>query len=135
MESSNVKVWEELKVINGKFAKLESDVGITRNTISLLSSYLIDAETQFWANVQYSRREMLEMKELPKSLTNKEAETKVCQNFQSWDCNVNKEDLDAFHWLKNKERVIVTFCQRKDCEKVLKAKNNIRKLSATNLDI
>ena len=135
MESSNVKVWEELKVINGKFAKLESDVGITRNTISLLSSYLIDAETQFWANVQYSRREMLEMKELPKSLKNKEAETKVCQNFQSWDCNVNKEDLDAFHWLKNKERVIVTFCQRKDCEKVSKAKNNIRKLSATNLDI
>ena len=64
-----------------------------------------------------------------------EAETKVCQIFQSLDCNVNKEDLDACHWLKDKERVIVKFCRRKDCEKVLKAKNDLRKLDTTNLDL
>ena len=51
------------------------------------------------------------------------------------NCNVSKEDLDAGHWLKDKERVIVKFCRRKDCEKVLKAKNDLQKLDTTNLDL
>ena len=51
------------------------------------------------------------------------------------DCNTDKEDLDACHWLKDKEQVIAKFCRRKDCEKVLKAKNNLRKLDSTNLDL
>ena len=63
------------------------------------------------------------------------AETKICKISRSLDCNVNKEDLDACHWLKDKEQVIVKFCQRKDCEKVLKAKNDLRKLDATNIDL
>ena len=47
---------------------------------------------------------------------------------QSSDCNVHEDDLDAYHWLKNKERVIVKFYRRKDCEKVLKAQNDILEL-------
>ena len=49
---------------------------------------------------------MLEIVGLPKSLTNNEAETQMCQ---SLDCNVHEDDLDAYRWLKNKERVIVKF--------------------------
>ena len=60
---------------------------------------------------------------------------KVCQIVQSLDCNVNKEDLDSCHWLKDKEPVIIKFCRRKDGEKVLKAKNNLQKLNITNLDL
>ena len=86
-------------------------------------------------NAQYSRRETLEITGLPKSLTNDEAETKVRQIFQSLDCNADKEDLDACHWLKDKEQVIVKFCRTKDCEKVLKAKNDLRKFDSTNLDL
>ena len=110
-------------------------MAIARNANSLLSSRLVDAERQCWLNAQYSRWETLEIVGLPKSLTNDEAETKVCQIFRSLDCNVNKEDLDACHWLKHKERVIVKFCRRKDCEKVLIAKNDLRKLNTTNLDL
>ena len=51
------------------------------------------------------------------------------------DCNANKEDLDACHWLKDKESVIVKFCQRKYFEKVLKAKNDLQKLETTSLDL
>ena len=109
MESSNAKVLEELKLLNEKFDKLEADVAIARNANSLMSSRLVDTERQCWANAQYSRRETLEIVGLPKSLSNDEAGTKVCQIFQSLDCNVNKEDLDACHWLKDKERVIVKF--------------------------
>ena len=114
MESSNAEVLEELKLQIDKFDKLEADVVIARNANSLLSSRLVDTERQCWANAQYSRRETLEIVGLPKSLTNDKAETEVYQIFQSLDCDVSKEDLDACHWLKNKERVIVKFCRRKD---------------------
>ena len=82
MESSNAKVLEELKLLNEKFDKLEADVAIARNANSLLLSRLVDTERQCWANAQYSRRENLEIAGLPKSLTNDEAEKKVCQIFE-----------------------------------------------------
>ena len=131
MESSNTKVLEELKLLNERFHKLETDVAIARNANSPLLSRLVDTERQCWANAQYSRRETLEIVGLPKSLTNDEAETKVCQIFRSWDCNFIKEDLDSCHWLKDK----LKFCRRKDCEKALKGKNDLRKPNTTNLDL
>ena len=135
METSNAKVLEELRLQNEKFDKLEADVAIARNTNSLLSSRLDDTERQCWANAQYSKRETYEIAGSPKSLTNDEAETKLSQIFQSLDCNVDKEDLGICHWLKDKERVIVKFGRRKDCEKVLRAENDLRKLNSTNLDL
>ena len=135
METSNAKVLEELRLLNEKFDKLEADVAIARNTNSLLSSRLDHIEKQCWANAQYSKTETYEIAGLPKSLTNDKAETKVCQIFRSLDCNVDREDLDACHWLKDKERVIVKFCRRKDCEKVLRAESDLRKLDSTNLDL
>ena len=59
----------------------------------------------------------------------------MCQIFQSLNCNVNKSDLDACHWLKNKEQVVVKFCQMKDCETVLKAKSDLPNLNKTNIDL
>ena len=44
IESSNNKVLEELRLLNEKFDKLESDVAIARNANSLLSSRLADTE-------------------------------------------------------------------------------------------
>ena len=44
MESSNVKVLEEWKLLNYKFDKLEADVTIARNANSLLSSRIVDTE-------------------------------------------------------------------------------------------
>ena len=115
--------------------KLEADIAIARNANSLLLSRLVNTERQCWANFQYSRRKILEIVGLIKSLTNDKSETKVCQIFQSLNCNVDKEYLDACHWLKDNERVIVKFCRRKDCEKVLSAKSDLQKLDTTNLDL
>ena len=44
----------------------------------------------------------LEILRLPKFFTNEEVETNVCQIFQSLDCNVREDDLDACQWLKDK---------------------------------
>ena len=62
----------------------------------------------------------LEVVGLSKPLTNDEAEIKTCQFFRSLDCIVSKEDLDACHWLKEKERVIVKLCRKKDVRKFWK---------------
>ena len=81
------------------------------------------------------KKESLEIAGLPKSLTNDEVETKVCQVFRSQDCNVNEEDLGACQWLKDKEQVTVKFYRKKHCEEVLNAKNNLQKLDTINLDL
>ena len=52
MEFSNAKVLEELRLLNEKFDKLESDVAIARNANSLVSSRLADTEGQS-GNSQY----------------------------------------------------------------------------------
>ena len=117
-----------------KFHTLETDFPVTRKANSLLLSRLVDTKSQYWANSQYSRRETLESVGLPKSLTNDKAETKLCQIFRSLDCNVTC-NLDACHWLKDKKRVIVKFCRTKNCDKALKAINDLRKLNTTNLDL
>ena len=78
MESSSAKVLEELKLLNDKFDKLEADVAIARNANSLLPPRLVDTKKQCCANAQNPRREILEIVELPKSLTNDKAETKLC---------------------------------------------------------
>ena len=52
----------------------------------------------------------LEVVGLSKPLTNDEAETAL----------FSKEELDACHWLKEKERVIVKLCRKKDVRKFWK---------------
>ena len=61
MESSNVKILEELKHLHEKCDKFEADVAVTRKASSLLSSHLVDTERQCWEDAQYSRREALEI--------------------------------------------------------------------------
>ena len=54
-------------------------------------------------------------------------------NFSKFE--LNKEDLDACHMYMDRERVIVKFCQKEDYPKILKDKNNLRKLNTTNQDL
>ena len=54
----------------------------------------------------------------PKSLTNDKTETKLCQVFESLDCNVKRKIWMFVSGL----RAYSEFCWMKDCEKVLKAK-------------
>ena len=83
----------------------------------MLSSRLGEIERQCWANYQYSRRKILEVIGLPKSLPNNPGGGgggNVCEIFVKQSCSIAKDDLDARHWLKGKERVIVKFFKRND---------------------
>lgn len=118
-EASNAKFAEELKLLNEKFTKLESDAAVTKSTNSMLSSRFFRTEKKCSAWQMPSTQE--------KRSWNK--------GVPSLNFNVRKDDLDACHCLKNKERVIIKFYRRNNFKKILKLKNELRKLNTTNIDL
>ena len=65
-----------IQKINETFSKYEADIAITKNANTLLSNQLIEAERQCWANVQYSRRECIEIMGIPSSVEKENLENK-----------------------------------------------------------
>ena len=124
------KLKEELKLLDEKFDKLKVEVAITRNANSLLLPHLVDAEWQCWENIQYSRRETLEIVGLKSKLK------WMCVTFfEVWTAVSIKKIWMPVIGKADKEQVIAKFCRRKDCEKVLKAKNDLRKLKTNKLHL
>lgn len=119
-EASNAKVAEELKLLNEKFTKLEADAAVTKSTNSMLSSRFFRTEKKCSAWQMPSTQE--ERRSWNKGVP-------------SLNFNVRKDDLDACHCLKNKERVIIKFYRRNNFKKILKLKNELRKLNTTNIDL
>ena len=73
-------------------------------------------ERQCWVNAQYSRREWIEVVDIPNSGNNNELENKVLTIFQKIGCELSPRELEACHHLrKNRDRVIVKFSRRKTC--------------------
>ena len=87
-------------------------------------------------NAQYSRRECLEVDEMPRQVDDKNLETKVLSIFQKIDCKINPTFIDDCHRLgKNNDRVIVKFTRRKDCKQILEVKKVLRNLDMEDLDL
>ena len=59
-ETTLTKINKEQTDVRNKFTKLESDLAISKNINSKLSSQLTKVERKCWANEQYPRRESLE---------------------------------------------------------------------------
>ena len=77
MESTNNEILDQVRQLNHKFSQLESEKSIVKQANSLLSKRLVHMERQCWANVQYSRRECLELVGIPDSGQNNELGDKV----------------------------------------------------------
>ena len=123
MESCNKKILEELKALKIKFSRLKFDLAIIKNVSNILSSRLVELKREWKANSQYFRREILEVVDMSKSLSNDEVEGKACDILGKLGCNIAKDHLAACHWLKDKEITIKKFSKQKDCRKVLMVKN------------
>ena len=56
-------------------------------------------------------------------------EEKVIQVFEKVGCNIDSNNIEAYHRItKKNDRVIVKFSRRKDCQRVLSVKKNLQKL-------
>ena len=63
-----VLVLDEIRKLNANFAKLESELIVTKKVNSELQKHVIDLERQCWANAQYSRPECLELAGIPSTV-------------------------------------------------------------------
>ena len=125
--NSKTELLDEIRKLNDKFDKLQSDVCVTKNVNNLLSSRLVDIERQCWANAQYSRRECLDIVSIPSEVKDETLEESVVGIFDKLGCSIDSDRIEACHRVsKNNNTVIVKFTRRKDCQKVWNKKKKKR---------
>ena len=86
-------------------------------------------ERQCWANAQYCRCECLELVGSPHSVSDGDVEENVLKIFERVGCPIEENNIKACHRRsRNNERILVKFSRRKDCQNVLSAKKELKKL-------
>ena len=119
---SNTKILQEVRKLNDKFTNLESQLLVTKNVNFLLQQRVIDLEIQCWANIQYSRKECLEVAVIPESVKQNELEDKVLRIFKKVGCDVPSDNIEACHRVGRHNDVIIKFSKRNDCQQILSVK-------------
>ena len=112
-----------MRKFNDNFAKIQTELVLTKRVNSDLYKRIVTLERQCRANAQYSRRERLEVAEIRRQVDDKNLETKVLSIFQKIGCIIDPTFIDDCHQLgKNNDRDTVKCTRRKDCKQILKVK-------------
>ena len=96
-----------------KYEVLHSELKITQNCNSLLLEGVCQLERNTVSNLQYHRRETLEINAVPSAIQDNVLEETVCHALSLTGINVSPDELHLCHWLNKKDRVIVKFKCRK----------------------
>ena len=107
MSANNAEVLEEISKLNSKFDILQSDLLVTKDVNSELSSRLVNMERQCWANAQYSRRECLEVVGIPKEVEQKDLEGKVLSVLEKDGCKIDPDNIEDCHQLSKKSDNVI----------------------------
>ena len=108
---------------------VSSALAITRNCNRLLTETVVQLERNVVTNVQYHRRESVEVNPIPPSISDEELELNICEALSLTGHEVKPNDLQACHCLKKKESVIVKFKCRKLKQNVLVNRKNLQNKS------
>ena len=103
---------EEVKNMNTNFELVKSDFSATRIENNSLNERLIALERQCWANVQYSRRECLEITGIPSSVSDKDLEEIVCKVITKAGVDLTADDIEDCHRVGSKGQTITKFGKR-----------------------
>ena len=134
VESGNTEILEENRKLNDNFKKLEGVRNVSKNVNSELQKHIIQLEKQCWASAQYSRRECLELVDIPSSIEHDQLEDKVVEVFNKVGCNIMKENVQTCRQIgKNNDRVIIKFSKRKECLQVLSVKKDLKNLDMVDI--
>ena len=112
----------EVNELLGYFKKLEANLVVTKNVNSKPMERVVQTERQCWANAQYSRRDTAEVVGIPSSIRDQDFESKMYNIFEETGVNIDGRDIQACHWLREKDRTIVKFVNRKDCTNIVRVK-------------
>ena len=133
---ANNKVLENLHNLSDTITKLSSELSITKNVNTLLSSRLVTLEQQYWANAQYSRRECLDIVGIPNEVSGEVLEEKVSNIFDKTGCSILPDHIESCHHISEKsDTVTVKFSRRKDCQQVWQVKKDLQKMKMEELDL
>ena len=124
------KLTTEVKELLAHSKKLEVHLAIVRNVNSKLVESVLATEHQYYENVQYSRRDRLEVVGIPMSPRDNVLEQKICD--QEIIVDICDRDIQACRRLKDKDRTIVKFTNRKYC---LRVKRQLKGLDPTAMDL
>ena len=122
----------EVLKLNTNFELLKPDFSATRIENNSLNERLIALERQCWANAQYSRREYLEIIDIPSSVSNKDLEELLCKAITKAGVNINAEDIEDFHRVGNKGQTIIKFGTRKVSRQLLYVRKDLNKVKMNN---
>ena len=127
---------QEMRKFNDNFAKLQTELVVTKRVTSELCKRIVTIERQCWANVQYSRRECLKVAGIPQQVDDKNLETKVPSIFHKIGCTIDATFIDDCYRLgKNNVRVTGKFTRWKNCKQIFKIKKDLRDLNMDDLDL
>ena len=133
LASQITKLTADVKDLLGHFKKLESNLAVTKNVNSKLTDRVVQTERQCWTNAQYSCRDTIKVIGIASSIRDKDLEDKVRNIFGEIGVNVNERDIQACHRLREKDRTIVKFVNRRDCTNILRVKKDLKHLDPTKL--
>ena len=105
--------------MKNKFAKLESDLEISRNVNNKLVDQVTRLERKCWQSEQYSRRECIDISGIPQSIEQIDLEKTVVKVFDKIDAPVDPQNIEACRRLNSDDngqsnKVIVKFSNCKD---------------------
>ena len=92
---------------------LSSEVTVSKNCNRLPSERIVQLERNSVNNIQFHRRESLEINPVPASVGDDVLESSLCRAFSVTGHEVKPDDLQVCHHLRKKDTVIVKFKCRK----------------------
>ena len=107
----------EVRKLTSIFAKLNSELVISKNITTFLSKRLVQRERLCWANSQYSRTECVKVVGISSSVYQNQLENSVCKIFEKLNCNIVKDNLKGCHRLKGDRAIDIFFVSRKQIRK------------------
>ena len=134
MNSDIKEVTSKIRDLVAQMKKVKVDVVIVKNVNKKVVNQLIETERQSWGNAQYLRRECLEVVGIPASITNDSFEANISKFFDKLGVHAVGKDIHACHGLKDNDKVIIKFSNKKDSLQVLLVKKDLKYLDPTELD-
>ena len=136
LDQANNKVLQEFSKLNDIFSKSKFELSVTKQVNSLLSSRLVNMERHCWARAQYSRRECLDIINIPSEVKADVLEEKVINTFEKLGCNISSNRAEACHRVsKRSATVVVKSIRRKGCQQVLAVKQHLQKIKMEDVDL
>ena len=115
--------------LNSSFKRLEPDVAVSKKVNDVLVKRYL--ERQCWRNAPYNGRECVEIMGKLSSIDYSRLKQTVCKVLQHIGVEISKGGIESCHRLNKKlYRTIVNFSRRKDCEHVMRAKKDLKKVKS-----